>query len=163
MTALTPRGFRAALCLCALLLAYAADEARAQSGASAGEELYNDYFGCLNCHGPAGRGGDGQPLRETYLPLSLFIKTLRLPAGEMPPFSDILATDSELAIVYEWLEGVDVVAVPPPVTITVEASEEPRAGVEAEVSFTARPADGGPEGQEGQIDSDRFRYRLTVL
>jgi mono/diheme cytochrome c family protein len=129
-------------------------EAGAQSGPSA-EELYDDYFGCWTCHGPRGQGGDGQPLRGTYLPLALFIKALRMPAGEMPPFGDVLATDRELTAVYAWLEGVDPIVQPLPLDLTLRpAGETEPDGLE--VTVEARSV--------GEADPmAAFGYRATLL
>jgi hypothetical protein len=134
------------------LVTLAASGATGQSVMPA-EELYADYFGCWTCHGPRGQGGDGQPLRETYLPLSMYMKTLRLPAGEMPPFSDILATDEELAAVYAWLEGIDPVAQPLPVELTLTVAEEGWSGGEGTVLLEMTPT--------GEVS--RSRLRLTIM
>ena len=149
-----------AITLCCLLAVAAPDGGQAQASAPDGAELYRDYFGCWNCHGRRGEGGDGQPLRETYLPLSLFIKTLRLPAGEMPVFNDILATDVELAAVYDWLEGVDEVAVPPLVALVMEGPGAVAAGEETELAFTVVPSG---TGADHDYQAVRFRYRLTLF
>lgn len=98
-----------------------------------------DVLGCWTCHGRAssGAGGEGEPLQGTLLPLSLFVKELRLPAETMPPFSPLVATDDELAIVYAWLEGADPVVAPPPVRLSlVGVGGEPAgAGVELELEL----------------------------
>lgn len=151
---------RAALALCGAFIVLLPAVGRAQQGASAGEELYVERLGCWGCHGRVGEGGEGRPLRNTQLPLSRFVKELRLPGGIMPPFASFIVSDAELALVYDWLEGVDTVETPPPVTFTLEGFEEVTADTEAVVAFTARATDGGTAGGNAAM---RFRYRLTLL
>lgn len=151
---------RAATVLCALSLLSGSWGGAAELHAQSAEELYTDYFGCWNCHGQQGEGGEGQPLRETYLPLALFVKTLRLPAGEMPVFNDVLATDAELAAVYDWLDGVDEVVVPSPVEFTVDAPEAAAPDSEIELGYTAEPS---REGSSSAREPVRLRYRLTLV
>ena len=147
--------------LCGLLILSLPAVSRAQQGAPAGEALYVERLGCWGCHGPAGEGGDGRPLRNTRLPLSRFIKELRLPAGTMPPFASFIVSDAELAMVYDWLDGVDSVATPPPITFTLEGFEEVTADTETEVAFTARPAD--TNGNSAGGNATRLRYRVTLM
>lgn len=116
-----------------------------------------DVLGCWTCHGRAssGAGGEGEPLQGTLLPLSLFVKELRLPAETMPPFSPLVATDDELAIVYAWLEGADPVVAPPPVRLSlVGVGGEPAgAGVELELELTAVAEASGKPGIEFKLNS----------
>jgi mono/diheme cytochrome c family protein len=125
-----------------------------------GEELYMEILGCWNCHGrveTGGAGGEGEPLQGTYLPLSLFVKELRLPARTMPPFSPLLATDAELATVYAWLEGMDPVRVPPPVELRLAGTSAVDEGQELELALTIAPGSG-----EGAF-AEPPRLRLTVF
>jgi hypothetical protein len=139
----------------AVVMAITALDPAASEGQSpeSAEELYTEYFGCWTCHGPRGQGGDGQPLRETYLPLFMYMKALRLPGGEMPPFSDILATDAELAAVYAWLEGADAVAQPFEVELSLVPDGETWPGGEGSVTLTVSHGRAAPE----------VRLRLTVM
>lgn len=131
----------------------------AQQAAPSGEELYIDRLGCWTCHGSSGKGGGeaGAPIANTQLPLWKFVKYLRLPTKSMPPYARSLASDAHLAIVYRWLDGVDAVATPTPVTVALEASVHPR-------------ADGQSTGQaevELKLASDvpqptPLRYRVTL-
>jgi hypothetical protein len=128
--------------------------------AQSGDERYADYFGCWNCHGRSGEGGEGRPLRDTDLPLPFFLKELRLPATTMPPFSPLLATDAELTLVYEWLGGGDPVAVPMPLSLTLRGPRELSAGAMAELSVTASHGAGGGAATAAGAS---FRYRLTLF
>jgi hypothetical protein len=135
--------------------------AHTRQDASAGEELYMEVLGCWTCHGrvSSGAGGEGEPLHGTYLPLSLFIKELRLPSETMPPFSSILATDEELALVYAWLEGADPVVAPPSVAFTLEGFDDLGADTEAEVTLTATATAAAESGHEAAA----WRYRITLF
>jgi hypothetical protein len=95
------------------------------------------------------------------LTLSQFVKELRLPSGIMPPFADFIVSDAELAMVYDWLEGVDTVATPPPITFTLEGFEEVAPDTDTEVAFKARPADA--IGNSAAGSATRLRYRVTLL
>jgi mono/diheme cytochrome c family protein len=100
----------------------------AQQTAPSGEEVYVDRLGCWNCHGKTGQGGGGSAnISKTRLPLRRFVSYVRLPSKEMPPFSDILASDAELAIVYRWLDGVEVTKAPPAITLDLKSSTAARA------------------------------------
>jgi hypothetical protein len=125
--------------------------------AQSGDELYADYFGCWNCHGRDGEGGEGRPLRDTYLPLSFFLKELRLPTTTMPPFSPLLATDEELTLVYDWLGGADPVAVPAPLSLTLEAPERMAAGVAGELVL------GWSNGADASTGGGAVPLRLTLF
>lgn len=120
-----------------------------------------EVLGCWTCHGrvSSGAGGEGEPLQGTYLPLSLFVKELRLPSETMPPFSSVLATDEELALVYAWLEGADAVVAPPAVAFTLDGFEHVGEGTEAEVALTATPTEATGAVRAG----DPLRYRITLF
>jgi len=152
---------RGAVLACGVLVLHPVAGAGGQSG-SEGEELYMEILGCWNCHGrveTGGGGGEGEPLQGTYLPVSLFVKELRLPAETMPPFSPLLATDAELAVVYAWLEGADPVRAPPVVELAVEGPTEVAAGGEIELLVAARrsPARGVADPGPG------VRLRVTLF
>lgn len=147
------RTMRGAALALLLMGSFAADGA-----AQTGEELYADVLGCWNCHGRRGEGGEGRPLRDTPLPLSFFLKELRLPTTTMPPFRPILATDTELALVYDWLGGADPVVVPPPLELELEPSQGTE--VPGAVSLTL----GVRSTSDGSLEADLpLRYRLTLL
>lgn len=119
-----------------------------------------DVFGCWTCHGrtSSGAGGEGEPLQGTFLPLSLFVKELRLPAQTMPPFSPLIATDEELAIVYAWLEGADPVVAPPLVHLSLGAVGEGTAGAAVELELVAVA-----ERMTGEHEPSGMRYRVTLF
>lgn len=140
------------------LPAPAAAQAGAGDGTSA-ESLYIDQLGCSGCHGREGEGGVGPGLRDSELSVAKFLKQVRLPSDIMPPISPILASDTDLALIYQWLDGTETVAVPPPVVLEPEGFEGASPGGEAEVAFAARRDEGsGAEGVDGPV-----RFRITLL
>ncbi len=82
-----------------------------------GQILYNSY-GCYQCHGYEGQGGRaGRRLAPEPLPLAFVSAYLRNPTGQMPPYTEKVVTDEELADIYAFLLGIEQ---PPPVeSITI--------------------------------------------
>jgi len=100
------------------LVAYAQTPAQAPSSATApsgnaenGKKLYAQY-GCYQCHGYAAQGGVGPRLAPRPLAFEAFSKYVRQPAGEMPPYTVKVVSNSQLADVYAFLRSVPQ---PPPV------------------------------------------------
>ena len=71
----------------------------------------------------------------------------------MPPFSDLLAADSELAAVYVYLEGADPVSDPLPVELTLVNEADAWDGTGGELSLTTRLAE----------PLARVRLRMTLM
>ena len=70
--------------------------------------------GCSRCHGSAGEGMSpmekqaGPPkIAGTHLPLRDFMKSVRNPKGQMPPFTSKQVSDKELLDVYAFLHSRD--------------------------------------------------------
>ena len=68
--------------------------------------------GCAKCHGPEGQGGAqssnvrGAPrIGPTRLALPAFLRFVRSPAGQMPPYSAQQVSDSDLADLYAFLQS----------------------------------------------------------
>jgi mono/diheme cytochrome c family protein len=76
-----------------------------------GKKLYAQY-GCYQCHGYAAQGGVGPRLAPRPLAFEAFSKYVRQPAGEMPPYTVKVVSNSQLADVYAFLRSVPQ---PPPV------------------------------------------------
>jgi len=83
----------------------------------------------------------------------------------MPPFARSLVSDTALAIVYDYLDGVEAVETRAPITVTVEGSAPARADglftSEAEVEFRALAPDTNVNS-DGP-NSTPFGYRVTLL
>jgi mono/diheme cytochrome c family protein len=70
-----------------------------------GKQLFmsND---CYLCHGSVGQGGAGPTLAPPRLMLqSGFAAYVRHPKGRMPPYTQAVLSDSDLAAVYDYLKS----------------------------------------------------------
>ena len=76
--------------------------------AANGKKIFASY-GCYQCHGYAAQGGVGPRLAPRLLAFAAFSKYLRQPAGEMPPYTAKVLSNSQLADVYAFLRSL-----PPP-------------------------------------------------
>ncbi|MGH9770421.1 MAG: c-type cytochrome [Candidatus Acidiferrales bacterium] len=61
--------------------------------------------GCAACHGSEGQGATAPRLAPPPLPLPAFVKIVRQPADQMPPFSPEAISDSDLVNVYAYLKS----------------------------------------------------------
>jgi hypothetical protein len=132
---------------------------QAQVEALSGEELFIDRLGCWNCHGMTGDGGAGPAIAKTELSLRTFAMYLRLPSGEMPRVSPRLASDSELATLYRWIDGVEVQRIPLPIEVSL-AESGPAAVARKELTLTARVVGGGLDANP--LDAEALRFRVTL-
>ena len=73
--------------------------------AARGKKLYND-IGCWQCHGYSGQGGAGATLAPSAMPLAGFTRYIRKPTGAMPPYSEKVVTDAQLADIYAFLKTI---------------------------------------------------------
>jgi ubiquinol-cytochrome c reductase cytochrome c subunit len=75
--------------------------------ASNGETLYVAY-GCYECHGTVGQGSSfsGPRVTSPVLPSVAFVKQLREPRYEMPPYSDKLLSDAQVGDIIAYLQSV---------------------------------------------------------
>ena len=82
-----------------------------------GKKLYEKY-GCSDCHGLLGQGAptSGPRIAPNPLPLAAFIRSVRAPRLQMPPYTVKVMPDQELADVRAYLASV-----PKPAPITVLA------------------------------------------
>ena len=74
-----------------------------------GKALYG-RIGCYQCHSEHGQGGtQGSRLGPRPIPFQAFLRYLRSPTGEMPPYKAKVMSDQDVADVYAFLQ-----ALPPP-------------------------------------------------
>jgi mono/diheme cytochrome c family protein len=60
--------------------------------------------GCYQCHGREAQGASTGPrLGPNPLPLAAFTRAVRIPRNDMPPYSNRILSDSELADVYAFV------------------------------------------------------------
>ncbi len=67
-------------------------------------------IGCYQCHSEQAQGGtQGPRLGPRPIPFQAFLRYLRSPRGEMPPYKQKVMSDQDVADVYAFLQ-----ALPPP-------------------------------------------------
>ncbi len=80
--------------------------------ATKGKKIYVTY-GCYQCHGYVGQGGSGvlggPRLAPHPLAFEAFTKQLRHPRYEMPPYTEKVVSQQDLADIYAFL-----LSIPPP-------------------------------------------------
>ena len=73
--------------------------------AEQGKKLYVSY-GCYQCHGYEAQGSIAGPrLGPRPLPLASFSKYIRQPSGQMPPYTMKVASDTDLADIYAFVQA----------------------------------------------------------
>ena len=70
-----------------------------------GKKIFSSY-GCYQCHGYAAQGGAGARLAPRPIAFQLFSKYVRLPGGQMPPYTAKVVSDQELADIYAFLQSI---------------------------------------------------------
>src|ERR1700674_229516 len=71
-----------------------------------GKKLFTSY-GCFECHGHQAEGtsAGGPRLGPNPISFSAFIKYIRQPTGQMPPFTIKVTSDADLADIYAFLQS----------------------------------------------------------
>jgi ubiquinol-cytochrome c reductase cytochrome c subunit len=71
-----------------------------------GKQLYAK-FGCAGCHGLEGQGAptSGPRIGPNPLPAEAFIKYVRAPRNQMPPYTARVVSDEELGDIRAFLAG----------------------------------------------------------
>jgi ubiquinol-cytochrome c reductase cytochrome c subunit len=70
-----------------------------------GKKLFNSV-GCWMCHGYSAQGGTGTRLGPDTAALSAFIKYVRTPTGQMPPYTAKVLKDSEIGDIFAFLKTI---------------------------------------------------------
>ena len=112
---------RIALPVIGAILLLAAPAPRAQSAAPQGEkseaapagnaETGKKIFtkaGCYECHGREGQGAaqaSGPRIGPSQRLIRPFIKYVRQPTGQMPPYTSAVISDQELSDIYAYLQS----------------------------------------------------------
>jgi mono/diheme cytochrome c family protein len=76
----------------------------AGGNAQNGKQIFASHR-CASCHGVNGQGAVGPKIAPPPLELSAFIKQVRDPVGEMPPFGPDQISDADLAAAYAFLKS----------------------------------------------------------
>jgi mono/diheme cytochrome c family protein len=80
-----------------------ATAARAEPSAANGGALFAKV-GCYQCHGYQGQGGAAGPrIAPDPLPFDGLAAFVRTTSGEMPPYSQKILSDADLADIYAYL------------------------------------------------------------
>jgi mono/diheme cytochrome c family protein len=80
--------------------------ALAPGNATSGQKLFVAY-GCFECHGRMAQGAaaTGPRLGPHPIAITAVLKELRHPASEMPPYTEKVVPDSEVADIYAFLQS----------------------------------------------------------
>ena len=94
-------------------LVHSQTSAASRGGNSQNGKKVFEKLGCFRCHGSAGEGMPqtgkeaGPPkIASPHLSLQDFVRFVRAPKGQMPPFSAAQVSDEELSDVYAFLQTV---------------------------------------------------------
>ena len=97
------------IALCAVMLGLPRPAA-AQSAPAGNSEAGRQLFvrkGCYQCHGREGQGAPitGPRLGPNPLALAAFLRAVRTPRAQMPPYTDKIVSDAELADIRAFLDS----------------------------------------------------------
>jgi mono/diheme cytochrome c family protein len=82
----------------------------APAGSAANGKILYGKIGCYQCHSEQGQGGtQGPRLGPRPIAFQAFLRYVRSPRGEMPPYKAKVMSDRDVADVYAFLQ-----ALPPP-------------------------------------------------
>src|SRR5260370_29629407 len=85
-------------------LIVAAQNSAPVGNAQNGKRIFTTY-GCYQCHGREAQGGvPGPKLGPRPIVFAAFSLYVRQPAGQMPPYTRKVTSDSELADLYAFLQ-----------------------------------------------------------
>lgn len=82
-------------------------EAPVHGDAKNGKRLY-DAYGCYECHGSQGQGSplSGPRIAPEPMHFGSFVRYIRMPSGQMPPYTSKVTTDAELTDIYSFLQSI---------------------------------------------------------
>lgn len=85
----------------------AAGAAGTDSGAAHGKALFMQN-GCYTCHGTAGQGNrfSGPKIAPNPVPYAVFLRQLRTPANDMPPYAASVLSDADASAIYAYLRSI---------------------------------------------------------
>jgi ubiquinol-cytochrome c reductase cytochrome c subunit len=71
-----------------------------------GKRIFNKN-GCYECHGHEGQGSNmtGPRIAPDPVPFDVLSRYVRKPMGEMPPYTEKVVSDQELADIYAFLQS----------------------------------------------------------
>ena len=97
------------LCVAASSIAFAQQSGSPPAGDAASGKTLFTKIGCYQCHGYAGQGGKaGAALVPAGFTAQGLIRYVRRPAGEMPAYTEKVASDRELTDIYAYIKSLPV-------------------------------------------------------
>jgi mono/diheme cytochrome c family protein len=80
--------------------------AAVHGNAKNGKRLYDSY-GCYECHGEQGQGSPltGPSIGPEPMNFTAFVRYIRRPRGQMPPYTGRITSDAELDDIYAFLQS----------------------------------------------------------
>jgi len=66
--------------------------------------VFVDY-GCYQCHGYEGQGGEALRIAPSPYPFEAFAERVRRPVNEMPAYAREVLSDANLAAIYRYLRS----------------------------------------------------------
>ena len=94
--------------LAVIIIAFAvyAQNTTPSGNAQKGRQLFQSY-GCYQCHGREAQGGagTGPRLAPKPIPYPALTKYVRRPTGQMPPYTQRVVSDQDLADIYAFLSA----------------------------------------------------------
>jgi mono/diheme cytochrome c family protein len=73
--------------------------------APADRELFVRY-GCYQCHGYEGQGGEALRIAPSSFPFEAFAAKVRKPANEMPAYAPEVLSDADLQALYRYVRAI---------------------------------------------------------
>jgi ubiquinol-cytochrome c reductase cytochrome c subunit len=89
------------------LVGSVAAQTPAPGDAGRGKELYVKYS-CYACHGYDGHGGAGARLVPLPMTITRFTAYVHNPARRMPPYTDKVLSDAQLADLFAYIKALPV-------------------------------------------------------
>ena len=63
-------------------------------------------FGCYQCHGYEGQGGEALRIAPSLYPFDAFAAKVRKPANEMPAYAPEVLSDTDLQALYRYVRAI---------------------------------------------------------
>jgi len=81
-----------------------AEPVELKGDAENGKKLFTSY-GCYECHGRLGQGGAGPRIGPPQITTAAVMRYVRRPTGQMPPYTDKVVSDQDLADIVAYLKS----------------------------------------------------------
>lgn len=79
----------------------------AEADAKRGQGLFIQKYGCAQCHGTAGQGGNAGPkIAPKPMPYEALATFVRTTDRQMPPYREAVLPNEDLADIYAFLQSI---------------------------------------------------------